>query len=393
MLLYKVNIFSSQSIPQANHMDFPIPSKERIDQIASWLSETPGHFGPTAADRAAWLPYADTPEAKKIIAQAESVVGTPIPELPDELYLQFLRIGNRSNYERVYFQRQRDRLFPLVQAEVLEYKGRFLEAIEKELNAFFNEKSWVLPAHDGDLWNFNGTAPYADLFCSDFCATLAIYDWWLQDKLQPTTRKRIREEVERRMFAAYRHVIRTGEITRGQWWTVGGNNWNSVCHSQLVIAAMILMEDRHDRAEILAAVEKAMPFFTAGYSADGYCTEGMGYWGYGYGRFLILAETVLMMTGGKLSLYDNETLHNVAAFARDIQIEENCCPAFADCGVGISPSPDDIAIIQYRYPDAVLRAFAVLTNGRIRPQACHWTGSFRLANSIRSPTSTSVVPP
>ena len=356
MLLYKVNIFSSQSIPQANHMDFPIPSQERIDQIASWLSETPGHFGPTAADRAAWLPYADTPEAKKIIAQAESVVGTPIPELPDELYLQFLRIGNRSNYERVYFQRQRDRLFPLVQAEVLEYKGRFLEAIEKELNAFFNEKSWVLPAHDGDLWNFNGTAPYADLFCSDFCATLAIYDWWLQDKLQPTTRKRIREEVERRMFAAYRHVIRTGEITRGQWWTVGGNNWNSVCHSQLVIAAMILMEDRHDRAEILAAVEKAMPFFTAGYSADGYCTEGMGYWGYGYGRFLILAETVLMMTGGKLSLYDNETLHNVAAFARDIQIEENCCPAFADCGVGISPSPDDIAIIQYRYPDAVLRA-------------------------------------
>ncbi|MBO7534944.1 MAG: hypothetical protein J6T46_13220, partial [Victivallales bacterium] len=118
-------------------MDFPIPSKERIDQIASWLSETPGHFGPTAADRAAWLPYADTPEAKKIIAQAESVVGTPIPELPDELYLQFLRIGNRSNYERIYFQRQRDRLFPLVQAEVLEYKGRFLEAIEKELNAFF----------------------------------------------------------------------------------------------------------------------------------------------------------------------------------------------------------------------------------------------------------------
>ena len=54
MLLYKVNIFSSQSIPQANHMDFPIPSKERIDQIASWLSETPGHFGPTAADRTAF---------------------------------------------------------------------------------------------------------------------------------------------------------------------------------------------------------------------------------------------------------------------------------------------------------------------------------------------------
>ncbi len=356
MLLYKVNIFSLHSISQANHMDFPIPSKERIEQIASWLSETPGHFGPTAADRAAWLPYADTPEAKKIIAHAEGTVGTPIPELPDELYMQFLTIGNRSNYERVYFQRQRDRLFPLVQAEVLEYKGRFLEAIEKELDAMFNEKSWVLPAHDANLLNFNGTAPYADLFCSELCANLAIYDWWLQDKLQLATRKRIRDEIERRMFAAYRHVIRTGEITRGQWWAVGGNNWNSVCHSQLIVAAMLLMEDRHDRAEILAAVEQAMPFFTAGYSADGYCTEGMGYWGYGYGRFLILAETVLMMTGGKLSLYNNETLHNVAAYARDIQIEENCCPAFADCGVGASPSPDDIAIIQYRYPDAVLRA-------------------------------------
>ena len=337
-------------------MPFPIPSPERIAQIASWLPETPGHFGPPASDRAAWLPFADTPEAKKVIAQAEATVGTPIPELPDELYLQFLKIGNRTNYEHVYFQRQRDRLFPLVQAEVLEYKGRFIEAIERELNAMFNEKSWVLPAHDGDLLNFNGTAPYADLFCSELCANLAIYDWWLQDKLSSTTRKRIREEVERRMFAAYRHVIRTGEITRGQWWAVGSNNWNAVCHSQLVIAAMILMENRHDRAEILAAAEQAMKFFAAGYSADGYCTEGIGYWGYGYGRFLVLAETALMATGGKLSLYNNETLHNVAAYARDIQIEEGCCPAFADSHIDESPSPDDIGIIQYRYPDAVLRA-------------------------------------
>ncbi len=76
---------------------------------------------PTAADRPGWerLPAADR---TALIAAGQERLGASWPALPATLALEYKRIGNRSNYERVRYAR-RDPLRDLVIAECAEGKG------------------------------------------------------------------------------------------------------------------------------------------------------------------------------------------------------------------------------------------------------------------------------
>ena len=334
---------------------FPVPTAKRIAEIAAMLPEKPLGPCPKASDRTVWQPLMDTPEAENIIKRAAAYIGVEPPPLTDEGYLEFSQNGNRSRFEAVYFQRT-TRLNLLALAEALEYKGRFIPTLESDIHAICNVRSWNLPAHDKNLDDFYNRSQHAALFSTEIAANLAYTDWWLDDKLSPEIRSEIRRETNRRIFEPFWPVVRTGVIPDGFWWVRGRNNWNAVCNDNIIRAGLILLEDREERAAIIAAAENSMPFYINGYSPDGYCSEGMGYWNYGYGHFLQMAETILLATDGKLSFYNNPRLEKVAAFARDIQIEENVCPAFADCAVSAKPNATYLSYIQRRYPSAVFKA-------------------------------------
>ena len=64
----------------------------------------------------------------------------------------------------------------------------------------------------------------------------------------------------------------------------------------MVGTALILLDDKMERAEILAAMEKSNPIFLNGFTPDGNCSEGIGYWNYGFGHFMTMGETVLNAT-------------------------------------------------------------------------------------------------
>ena len=141
------------SVVADNSPRFPPLSEERIAEIAAMLPDKPAGNGPSASDRTAWQPLYELPEAAEIIKRAETFVDTPPTELPDDVYLEFTQNGNRRNFERLLGQRN-SRFTTLGLAEALEYKGRFLPQLERDLEALFNYRSWVMPAHDGGLENF-----------------------------------------------------------------------------------------------------------------------------------------------------------------------------------------------------------------------------------------------
>ena len=70
----------------------------RVDGIAAMLAERPGVPGALPSDRSAWARLAVLPETAQIIAVAESMSCMPVPELPEDLYFEFYRTGNRTNY-------------------------------------------------------------------------------------------------------------------------------------------------------------------------------------------------------------------------------------------------------------------------------------------------------
>ena len=63
----------------------------------------------------------------QLLSAAEADVSAPIPALPANLYLEFLRNGSREGYEDAQ-RRRRNMLYRLTLAEWLEGRGRFAAA-------------------------------------------------------------------------------------------------------------------------------------------------------------------------------------------------------------------------------------------------------------------------
>ena len=102
----------------------------RLAKVAASLREEPAGFGLPIGDRSLWKELSGNGSFAKTISEAEKLLQEPIPEQPDDLYLDFSRTGNRTRWQRVSGQR-RGRIPTLVLAECLENKGRFVPAFEE----------------------------------------------------------------------------------------------------------------------------------------------------------------------------------------------------------------------------------------------------------------------
>jgi hypothetical protein len=111
------------------------------------------------------------------------------------------------------------------------------------------------------------------------------------------------------------------------------------------------LDKPEERAEVLAAMEISNPHFISGFTDDGYCSEGMGYWNYGFGHFVMMGLAVREATGGRLDIFQGEKLKRVAEYARGYQIQPGRSPFFADGGGG--PDAGVWALLRQAYPDAV----------------------------------------
>lgn len=312
----------------------PLATSERVAQIAQMLPERPVGPGRPIVDRASWSTFASQGVRERLVRQAEGALRTPLPETADELYLDFSKTGNRTRWQDIAGKR-RGRIPELALAECIEGKGRFLGAFHELARSLCAERTWTMPAHDRKLDNFHGRAVSIDLASSNVAWQLAAALCLLGDRVDPEVRALVRSRIDAWVLNPARDGI-MGKV-REQSWMRATHNWNAVCTAGVTGAALAVVESREDRALFVAAAEASMKFFLSGFTPDGYCSEGLGYWNYGFGHFLLLAETVIQATGGKVNLLNDPAVKAPAQFPRNIHIQEGVYPAFADCGVGSRP--------------------------------------------------------
>jgi hypothetical protein len=319
---------------------------ERIAYWAALLPETAVGVGRPIGDRQAWRVLGEAPAFRSAVRAAERVASEPIPPLADDDYLDFSRTGNRTRGQNAQG-RHYAPVPTLAMAECLENRGRFVKPLEAAIRAVLADKTWVMPAHDRALRNFEGKTMEIDLRSSMVSWDLATAAYWLGDKLSADLRQQIRVELERRTFAPYRSAVCTGKMQL--WWLYTTSNWNAVCVAGVTGAALASIESRQDRALFAAAAEKYIQNFLSGFTRDGYCSEGLGYWCYGFGHYVLLAETVRQATGERVDWMHDAHVRQVAMFARRIEILPGLCPAFADCGVNPRPDPRTMAVLSRLY--------------------------------------------
>src|ERR1035441_739039 len=122
LLLSAVLIVSSFALRAAETLD-----ASRIREIAAWLPEQPSAFAWPISNRAAWDKLAASGAFNNTISAAEKLLPGPLPEVPDDLFLEFSKTGNRTHWQNAEFER-RGRIAKFTLAEALENQGRFLPA-------------------------------------------------------------------------------------------------------------------------------------------------------------------------------------------------------------------------------------------------------------------------
>jgi len=309
--------------------------EKRISEISLILSDKPAGFGLPIGERSAWDDLAEKDSFRRIISEAEKLLDQAIPEQPDDLYLDFSRTGNRTRWQRVSGRRRR-RVSTFVLAECIENKGRFMPAFEEIVRELCSERTWVMPAHDRDLTNFHGKSVDIDLGSSGLAWSLSTADYLLAGKLSSETRRLLRENLDRRIFLPYREMV-AGRREKN-WWMTGTNNWNAVCLASVTGSALAVIDSRQDRAVFIAAAEHYSKNFLEGFTDDGYCSEGLGYWNYGFGYYIMLCESIYQATDGKVDLLQDAKVKQAATFGSRIEIINGVYPAFADCSIRARPS-------------------------------------------------------
>jgi hypothetical protein len=268
----------------------------------------------------------------------------PLPAWNDDDYLDFSKVGSRQRGEKMMG--ARENVIPaLVYAECLENKGRFLPTLNQVLRANANDPTWTLPAHDASLTSYHGTDYTVDLNSSKFGYRLSETVYLLGDKLDPAVRGLILKRLEQRIFEPFRRTVATGRpcFWLGSKKNRETNNWNPVCLSGVLGSALAVIADKSERAFYVAAAEHYSQYYLNSFTADGYCSEGGGYWGFGFSHYALMREQLVEATGGKIDLFIDPHVVPCVLYAIRIRIGPSVVPPFADCRFGTKTDPNVLA--------------------------------------------------
>lgn len=321
-------------------------SPERVQQIAAMISPGPASFGEPISNREAWAKAAANPSMDAIVGRAEKLAAEPIPEMTDDLYLDCSITGNRDRGQKVDFART-SRLSILTLAECIENRGRFLEPLQRTIEAICAERAWTYPAHDLNLEVFHGHAMRPDLRATTLAFDLATADYLLGDKLPKATRQLLRENIRKRVLLPFRGTVE-GKLKDAYWLHIT-NNWNAVCLAGTLGAALAIEPSPEERAWYVAAAEKYIHSFLSGFAKDGYCYEGVGYWNYGFGHFIVLTEEIRKATGGRVDLFQLPEVEMPAQFADRDEIVNGVYPSISDVNPGQKPDTQWTRYVNERF--------------------------------------------
>lgn len=319
-----------------------------LADVEAALPLQPAGVGAPIADRAAWRHASQWPTIQRQASDARRFLREPIPVI-DDAVIQNGRVKEDRQIYEIPMRLRLTRLNAFVIAEGLDNRGEFLPAIEREMTAILDETAWIV---GGALSSEIDTPKrtHLDLVTAPRAWTLATADYWLGDRLSPALRRRLREQLEERVFAPYLEDAQA-EKKRFFWLEPQTNNWGPVCHAGIVGAALAIVDSREYRARLVHTALPKLGGYLNGWSIspDGLCLEGVGYWDYGFGNYVLLAETLWQNSGGKLNLYRGERVRQIATALRGLELSHGTYPSFSDCGVYMQPNVAILWLIKERF--------------------------------------------
>lgn len=303
---------------------------------------------------------------------AEGHRGTPIPSIPYSSFKLYPETGDRQVYEygeTGYFPR-RGRLASFGVLSWLYDQEEDLNELCDILWAICDEYTWALPAHlheEAFATQLEHENYMVDLFASETGQALSEISFILGDRLPEIIRRRISYLVKERIL---------NRVLEDDFrWMTMTNNWSAVCAGSVGMAAIYTLDDDEKLAAVLERILPAFEYFFSGFSADGACLEGIGYWNYGFGYFVAFADLLLRRTAGKINLFEREIVEKIALFQQKCFYTGGRTISFSDGTGRCHFMPGLSCYLDRKYPDFVIPPASCMS---LSPDHCfRWSSLFR----------------
>ena len=314
-------------------------------------------------------------EAKRVLVnRAELLAEKDWPALPATRYMDFVKNGDRSRYEAVYFER-RIRLRCLTAAECVERKGRFLDAIIDGVWAVCEETTWAVPAHsaafkpaDQGLVDITRDRVTLDLFAAETGANLAWILYLIGDELNracDAISRRVEYEIARRVTGPF--------LEFDDFWWMGlaherpVNNWNPWINENVISCALVAERDEARRAAIVKKACVSAQRFLDNYAPDGGCDEGPSYFTVAGASLIDILEQLYLATDGRIDLFGEPLIQNMANYIRRVHIADDWFVNFADAPAHLTGVAEEALLrLARRTGNDALRDFCRMRMARHR---------------------------
>lgn len=345
--------------------------KEKLRSVMERL-EPAGHgfYYPDGDQDAFWRIVRTTPDYADLVSEirreGERLSATPIPELTYALFTLFEKQGSRLEYERVYFERRR-RLNTFVLLSLLEpERDELRSGLHEIIWAVCNEYTWCLPAH----LQGRKVRGAIDLFAAETGFALSEIAVLLGQRLPARLRDRMAEEVEQRLF---RPFLENGPFG----WETAKHNWSAVCAGSIGAAALLMLDPSDRLTAVISKALDSMAYFLDGFGDDGACTEGIGYWNYGFGFFVYFADLLKRRTGGAIDLFRLEKVRSIALFQQKCYLDGDAVVNFSDSPLRV---PVQLGLTHYLaglYPEDMDVPPSSLRAAYTEDHCSRWAPAFR----------------
>lgn len=248
----------------------------------------------------------------------EWCAGKDIPMIKFSDELEFFKTGNRSIFEKKYFDRRRQLSIYVTMAMLYPEKKEYLEKAEDIICEICNEYSWQLPAHRRADWM--NKRDDIDLFAAETGMYLAEIKYMLIERLNPLVIERITNEIRWRILDSFE---------KQKFWFEGlKSNWAAVCGAGVGISFIYESPERF--IGIRDRIDKCMANYLDGICDEGSTSEGISYWVYGFSFFVMYNEVLRRHTYGRTDKFKDEKVKRLASFFSSVMLDDNIFVSFSD---------------------------------------------------------------
>ena len=305
-------------------------------------------FNPQKLEQVRTHPYYKTAR-ETLIARADHYSVTDPPVIKFSKIHLYATSGNREIFERDHIEYE-TRLHALFLAYIITEDEKYLAPLADIIWGICDMESWSIPAHVAETLSIEERRHNLDLCSCIMGYRISEVIYFVGDKLPELVTRRAKAEVQFRIIDSFK-VAKPERY----FWLTTNNNWAAVCVAGVLCSYLYLATEAEIEEQLPRMMEIA-DHYLQGFKEDGCCTEGYGYWNYGFSFFCVFAKMLCDYTDGRVNYFENEKVHKIAMFQQNILLNEHQCLSFSDGGLTFEPYAWLSHFLKGVYPDMQLPA-------------------------------------